>query len=155
MNEQDYRNSIQQMINIELRAMTFYQHAACLLEDPEARFDFEMLADEELEHARIFYELYPDREIPPFETLVSQAQALRQPELERQMAGLNQQQALQVALDMELKVESDLRQLLEQFPGERARTVIRKNLDSTSCHAQLIAEDLRRFGVPASPEEIS
>jgi len=136
---------ILQMVQMELQAMHFYQHAAGCLQDEDARFHFELLADEELEHARSFHALLPGPEAVSFAEM---AQAPPQPCDEVDCAALasfNQLQALEMALRLERKVEQDLRRRCETINDAQARAVLEKNIYSTEGHALLIAEDLERL----------
>ncbi|PNU18886.1 hypothetical protein C2E25_15410 [Geothermobacter hydrogeniphilus] len=136
---------ILQMVQMELQAMHFYQHAAGCLQDEDARFHFELLADEEMEHARSFHALLPSP------TAVSFAEMVKAPpqpcdEIDcAALADFDQLQALEMALRLERKVEQDLRLRSETIVDAQARAVLEKNIYSTEGHALLIAEDLERL----------
>lgn len=65
MEQQHFQDIVSRMIQVEFEAMHFYRKAAACLQDEEASFHFELLAAEELEHARSFYDLTTAKRLPP------------------------------------------------------------------------------------------
>lgn len=145
MVNQNHLNVIRQMVDTELEAMNYYQHIARILEDADAKFHFEMLADEELEHARDFYQLFPEIDLPTFDQIANLArQRFKKDKLPR-LTHFDQFTALEYAYNLEREVEENLQQVLQQTSDRVARQIIRKNIESTDGHAQLIELELMRL----------
>ena len=70
MANKELKLALRKMLQVELEAMQFYQQATRFMQDEGAIFHFNQLAQEELEHARTFYDVYPDDDLPAFEQLV-------------------------------------------------------------------------------------
>lgn len=138
-------NIIRQMVDIELEAMNYYLQIAKLLKDPDARFHFEMLADEELEHARDFYQLFPEIDLPTFEQIANLASQRFKKDQLLHLTDFDPFSALEYAYNLERAVEENLQQVLQQTSDPVARQIIRKNIESTDGHAQLIELELMRL----------
>ena len=152
MPQDELGNAIRKMIQVELDAMHYYRKATEAMQDEGAIFHFTLLADEEKEHARSFYEVYPGTDLPPFEKLVQQnsddSRADRAIDVGL-MARLDERQALQLALHLEKEVEGNLRRMAAEIGCDAAREVINKNAESTRGHYDMIAEDYARlYGPP-------
>ena len=154
MDEMELRQALRKMLQVELEAMRYYQQACRYMKDPGAIHHFNLLAQEELEHARTFHAVYPGADLPPLDTLVqdlpdtpSQLNIIDQ-EL---MARLTEQHALQLAIRLEKAVADNLEQLLKNVNSPAARAAIEKNIESTLGHLELIRQDFRRlFSVPGA-----
>ena len=154
MDQTEYLDTVRRMIEIELEAMSFYRLAAQQFVAESTSFHFDLLADEELEHAREFYLLYPPGELPDFDTLVANwSSGKPTASLSDRLAGCAEAEALKMALHMEKKVESDLAELLGRVATPAARQVIAKNLESTHGHFLLIKQDLEGRRQEASTPE--
>ena len=147
MPQAELEKIISKMIQVELEAMRYYRKATEVMQDEGAIFHFNLLADEELEHARSFYEIYPGNDLAPFEKLVAEDSQNRPIETIDigLMARLDERQALQLALRFEKEVEGKLRSMAMEIHNEAARAVILQNAESTQNHYQLLAEDYQRL----------
>lgn len=154
MEETELKSILLKMLQAELDAMHYYQQAARLLQDEDAIYHFNLLAQEELEHARTFYAVYPDKELPSFAELLKTGSNLPTTRgvLDPQRIGrLDERAALQLAIEMENRLADDLKQMLEEIHSPAARAVIEENIKSTLGHSELIEDDfLRIFERPAN-----
>ncbi|MCK4622798.1 MAG: hypothetical protein KAT62_11365 [Desulfuromonadales bacterium] len=147
MKDAELQQALLKMLQAELDAMHYYQQASRFMQDEAAIYHFNLLAQEELEHARTFYSVYPGDDLPSFEELVknmsdSQAATTIDPQL---MGRLNEQTALQLAQKMEEEVAEVLKQLLSEVSNPAAQAVIQENIDSTLGHLELIQDDYQRI----------
>ncbi len=147
MKDAELQQALLKMLQAELDAMHYYQQASRFMQDEAAIYHFNLLAQEELEHARTFYTVYPGDDLPSFEELVknmsdSQAATAIDPQL---MGRLNEQTALQLAQKMEEEVAEVLKQLLSEVSNPAAQAVIQENIDSTLGHLELIRDDYQRI----------
>jgi rubrerythrin len=153
MLDQELKKALLKMLQAELDAMHYYQRASKLLKDKGAIYHFNLLAQEELEHARTFYSVYPDNDLPEFEELVKTMPNDKATEssIDPQLLGrLNERTALQLAMKMEEEVADSLKNMLSEISSPAARAVIEENIESTLSHYELIKEDyLRLFDSPA------
>jgi len=153
MENQELKLALGKMLQVELEAMQYYQQASKFVKDEGASYHFNLLAQEELEHARTFHAVFPDDNLPPLEEMVRSlpAEKLLLSIIDQElMARLTEQHALQMAMKLENAVAEKLQQLLDNVQSPAARAAIEKNIESTLGHLQLITEDYERlFG--ASP----
>lgn len=148
MVDQELKQALRKMLQVELEAMQYYQQATRFMQDQGAIYHFNQLAQEELEHARTFYDVYPDDDLPAFEELVKNL-----PEQNATIKGIDQhliarlteQHALQLAIKLESAVAERLQEMLKQVQSPAARTVIAKNVESTLGHLELIEQDYQRL----------
>ncbi len=148
MNDKQIQQVLRKMLQCELEAMHYYQQASGYMQDEGAIYHFKLLAEEEREHARTFYDLYPGDDLPEFDELINalpeQSSALGGIDLQL-MARLSEQHALQLAMKMEAEVAESLKQILRQVQNPAARACIEKNIESTLGHLELIEDDYQRL----------
>lgn len=154
MADHELKQIILKMLNAELEAMHYYQQASRFIKDQSACYHFNLLAQEELEHARTFYNIYPDNDLPEFEALAKQI-----PEQHttintldpKFLYRLNERTALYTALKLEEEMANSLKMMLAELTSPAARAVIENNFESTLGHYELIKEDYQRlFASPSS-----
>ncbi|MCF6178116.1 MAG: ferritin [Geopsychrobacter sp.] len=148
MPQTELKTAVRKMIQVELDAMNYYLKATEAMQDEGAIFNFNLLADEEREHARSFYQIYPGDDLPVFDELLKQAEV--SPQLTQSIdigliARLNERQALQLAMKLEKEVEGNLRKMATKLKNTEARAVIEKNAESTLIHYEMIATDYARL----------
>ncbi|WP_020675092.1 ferritin family protein [Geopsychrobacter electrodiphilus] len=144
----ELKTAIRKMIQVELDAMVYYQKATEAMQDEGAIFHFNQLADEEREHARSFYAIYPEDDLPTFDDMVLQAQTnttIAQSLDVGLIARLDECQALQLAMKLEKEVEGNLRKMALELNDIGARAVVEKNAESTQNHYEMIASDYARL----------
>lgn len=152
MQDTELKQSVLEMLRAELAAMQYYQHANRFIKDNSASYHFTLLAQEELEHARTFYAVYPGDDLPEFDELVkcmpNQQAALNtlDPLL---LSRLNERSALHLAMKMEEEVAKKLKRMLAEVHSPAAKAVIAENIASTLGHLELIKEDYQRIFQPA------
>jgi len=132
-----------EMVAMELEAMAFYRRAAEMASDPDVSFQFDLLAEEEREHARLFFDQLPVTSAANWDELISvamhslAASSTHEPRI-------TLEETLKRAIRMERDVEQQLRQRLNEAGSEMVKEIIRQNADSTHGHFQLIRNDLQR-----------
>ncbi len=148
MSQTELKAAIRKMIRVELDAMHYYLKSTEAMRDEGAIFHFNLLAEEEREHAHGFYQIYPGDDLPPFEALVAAA------EVENQaaqiidtglVARIDERQALQLAMKLEKEIEENLRKMAAELKNSAARAIIEKNAESTRTHYEMIATDYARL----------
>lgn len=155
MQNSELKQALLEMLQAELEAMYYYQQASRYIKDNGAIYHFNLLAQEELEHARTFYAVYPGDDLATFDELVktmpNQKATLDaiDPEL---MGELNEKTALKLAIKMEEKVAKNLKRMLGEVSSPAAKAVIEENIDSTLGHLELIKEDYQRIFDSAEKE---
>jgi rubrerythrin len=148
MEEDEPKLALRKMLQVELEAMQYYQQASRYMKDEGAIYHFNLLAQEELEHARTFHAVFPGADLPPLEEMI-----LELPEkhkflsiIDRElMARLTEQHALQLALKLEEAVADSLRRILKDIRSPAARVAIEKNIESTLGLLDVIAHEYRRL----------
>lgn len=148
MPQTELKAAVRKMIQVELDAMNYYLKATEAMQDEGAIFNFNLLADEEREHARSFYQIYPGDDLPAFDELLIQTEG--NPQVVQAIdiglvARLDERQALQLAMKLEKEVEGNLRKMAVKLKNAEARAVIEKNAESTLSHYEMIAADYARL----------
>jgi rubrerythrin len=115
------------------------------MKNSRARKTFEVLAAEELDHARWFYDIYEGPDIPDFDAFMAVApdkDADWLTDLEKEMMEeLDERKAMELAMDKELKLEEALRELAKKMPDGTVAEVYLKNAESTHMHFELIESE--------------
>jgi len=141
----DTQEAIKRSIQTEKNARDFYRLGAKHIADGRARKAFEILAGEEADHARMFYDIYRGDEIPDFDAYMAVDPAHDSDwltDLEKAlMEGLDERRALELAMEKELKLEEALRALAEKIPDAAVQEVFLKNAESTHQHYELIESE--------------
>lgn len=141
----DMQEAIRRSIQTEKNARDFYRLGARHMKDARARGTFELLAREEAEHARWFYDIYEGTDLPDFDAFMAvdpQHDTDWLTGLEQaMMEGLSERRALELAMDKELKLEEALRALAAKVPDPKVAAVFLKNADSTHQHYELIESE--------------
>ncbi len=148
MPQTELNAAIRKMIQVEVDAMHYYRQATEAMQDEGAIFHFNLLAEEEREHARSFYQIYPGKDLPAFDEILETPSAdspAAQAIDTGLMARLDERQALQLAMKLEKEVEGSLRRMANEIKSPEARAVIEKNAESTLGHYEMIAADYERL----------
>lgn len=134
-------------IMTEKAAMDFYKYGATKMSDEHACRTFEILAKDELHHARMFYDVYSGKDLPPFDELMAAP-----PDTESDwwkalqkiiLGSFDEQRALELAIDQEEALEILLRATAAQISDPKIRDIYLANASSTHGHAQIVTEDLK------------
>jgi rubrerythrin len=141
----DMQEAIKRSIQTEKNARDFYRLGAKHMKDERARRTFELLAGEEAEHARWFYEVYTGADIPDFDAFMA-VEPSRDTDwltdLEKElMEELDERRAMELAMDKEQMLEESLRELAGKISRPEVAAVFLKNADSTHQHYELIESE--------------
>ncbi len=141
----DMQEAIKRSIQTEKNARDFYRLGARHMKDQRAAKTFTLLAAEEEEHAKMFYDIYQGGDIPDFSAYMAVDPAQDNDwltDLEQElMEDLNERRAMELAMDKELKLEQALRAMAEKIPDAKVREVFLKNAESTHQHYELIESE--------------
>ncbi len=145
----DVQEAIKRSIQTEKYARDFYLLGAKHMKNQQACRTFELLAAEEVDHAKTFYDIYQGDDLPEFADYMKVDSAPDSDwltDLERAlMEGLNERKAMELAMDKELKLEQALRALAEKISDETVREVFIQNAESTHQHYTLIESEYARL----------
>ncbi len=141
----DLQQAIKEAVQTEKDAMDYYRYCAERIAEEKARKVFELLAREELEHARQFYKVYRGGELPPFEEFIAQpanADSVWLADLEELMIGdFDERKALELAIDKEEALERYLRQTAAKISDPEVKKIYLSNASSTHHHKELVEEE--------------
>jgi rubrerythrin len=135
------QEAIKRSIQTEKSAMDFYRLGARHMKDARARKTFELLAREERDHAKMFYDLYTGKDLPDFETLMDQEPGSGDwlTDLEKTLfADFDDRKAMELALTKEKALAEHLQKMADKFDEPAVKEVFLKNFKSTDGHYQLI-----------------
>ena len=145
----DVQEAIKRSIQVEKNARDFYRLGATHMKDAQAKKTFELLAREESEHAKWFYEIYEGSDIPDFDVFMAvdpDTDSDWLSDLEKQlMEGLPVRRAMELAMEKELNLEESLRQLAAKITDSKVRDVFLLNATSTHHHYELIESEYARL----------
>jgi len=147
LREEQLKQALKDSIQTEKNAMDFYRLAAERMYNERPRLTFKLLAHEEREHARSFYEASRWDDLPPFDSLITappDADSIWLKELQEAMLGeFDEEQALALAMQRERSLEKGLRSLAQQIADDAVREVYLRNVRMTNRHLELISKDYK------------
>ncbi|HEX9779189.1 MAG TPA: ferritin family protein [Geopsychrobacteraceae bacterium] len=149
MNEADIQNALKRSVQTEKNAMNFYQIAASHMTDEGAIQTFELLAREEREHAQQFFAGYKGDDLPSFEAFIdappdNESDWLT--ELDKTLlADFSERKALELAMEKELNLEKNLREMAARIDQPEVRAVFEENARSTHNHYVIIESEYARL----------
>lgn len=145
LQEEELKTALRAAIQTEKDAMDFYHLAGERMVDEKARMTFRVLAGEEREHARAFYQAYTWDDLGSFEDLI---QAPPNPDSEwwhaleqAMLGGFDERLALALAIEQERNLEDRLRTLAEKIGDPQVRAVYLANANMTHGHLDVLKED--------------
>jgi len=145
----DVQEAIKRSIQVEKNARDFYRLGAKHMKDTEGKKTFELLAREEAEHAKWFYDIYEGSEISDFDSFMAvdpDTDSDWLSDMEKQlMEELSVRRAMELAMEKELKLEASLRQLADKIADSKVRDVFLLNAKSTHHHYELIESEYARL----------
>ena len=145
LREEQLKQAIKDSIQTEKDAMDFYRLAGEKMYNERPRLTFNLLAHEEREHARSFYEAYSRDGLPPFDTMMAappDADSIWLKELKEAMLGdFDEKQALALAMQLEQALEEELRAIAERIEDVAVREVYLSNARMTHGHLEMLTED--------------
>jgi len=141
----DVQEAIKRSILVEKCARDFYRLGASHMKNTRARKTFELLAREEEDHARWFYEIYRGGDIPDFEALMAvdpndDLDWLNDREKEL-MENMDERHAMELALHKAEVLEKSLRDVADKVSDKEVSAVFRKNAEATHQHYELIESE--------------
>jgi len=143
------QEAIKRSIMTEKSAMDFYRLGAGHMTNEQARKTFELLADEERDHAQMFYDLYQGDDLPDFDTLMAADPAAENDWLsstEKELfAQFDDRKAMEMAMQKEKSLAEHLQQMADRFDQPDVKEVFLKNVRSTDGHYQLIESEYARL----------
>lgn len=141
----DVQEAIKRSIQTEKNAMNFYLMASRHMKEDNARRLFELLAEEEKEHAKQFFEIYRGEDLQDFETFMANTSEEEKDWLSSRekalLADLQVRKAMELAMEKELKLEKHLRDMAKKIESPEVRHVYEANAISTFNHYQLIESE--------------
>jgi rubrerythrin len=145
ISEATLKAAIRKAIQTEKDARDYYLHASERMTEERARLTFNILASEELEHARSFYDLYEWADLESFKEMMDGPpnvhsewwSAIEQTKL----ADFDEQRALRLAIEREGNLEKKLRSIAEKISDAKAREVFMSNARLTHRHCNVVKGD--------------
>lgn len=148
-NDLDIDNALIRSVQTEKNAMNFYQLAAQQMKDSDAVKTFELLAREEREHAKHFFDKYHGDELPPFEEFINEAPDKESDWLsdldKALLANFTDRKAMELAMDKEKRLEESLREMAGKIEDPAVRAVFEENAKSTHNHYEVIESEYARL----------
>ncbi len=147
MKQEELQVALRRSIMTEKNAMDYYHYAGEKMFNERARLTFHLLAKEEREHARSFYDAYLWDDLPPFDELMAAPpetdsewwQALQQ----TMLGEFDETLALALAIERETILEEALRSIAEKVSDPAVREVFLLNARLTHRHREMVEEDYR------------
>lgn len=141
----DLQQAIKEAMQTEKDAMDYYKYGAEKMADDKARQTFELLANEEKQHAHMFYNIYKGTDISSFEEFISAPpntesswwKALKQ----SMLADFDERKAIELAIEQEDALEKDLLATAAQIDDPEVKAVYLANAKSTHNHYELCMEE--------------
>ncbi|MDD2365421.1 MAG: ferritin family protein [Desulfuromonadaceae bacterium] len=143
------QDEIKYSIQTEKNAMNFYQFGAKKMEIPEARRIFELLANEEREHAAQFYKIYKGADIPSLEAFLDSPpdnESAWISTINRLIsADFTEQKALELAMEREKNLEEALLETASKVDVPEIKAVYELNAKETHHHYEMIESEYARL----------
>lgn len=149
----DVKNALIRSVQTEKNAMHFYEIAAKQMKNADAIKTFELLAREEREHAKHFFDKCTGCDLPPFDEFIA-----TDPDQESEwlsdldkalLANFTDQKAMELAMEKEKRLEESLREMAAKISDPEVRAIFEENAKSTNHHYQLIESEYARImGMP-------
>jgi len=143
--EEQLRQAIRDSIQTEKDAGDFYILASEKMYNERPSLTFKLLAHEEREHARSFYEAYRWDDLPPFEALMAAPpnnDSVWLKDLKQILLGdFDEEQVLALAMQHEKALEESLMDIAEHVEDETVREIYLRNARMTHRHLEIITHD--------------
>jgi rubrerythrin len=151
MNKAEVKEALARSVQTEKNAMNFYLAAAKHLKQEDARKTFALLAKEEREHARQFFDkcLCPELLPASFDEFIDTPPEPGNDWLsdldKALLEGLNDRKAMELAMDKEQRLAESLHALAAKIEDPEVRAVFEENATSTEQHYILIESEYARL----------
>ncbi len=150
----DVKNALIRSVQTEKNAMNFYQMAAKQMKNADAIKTFELLAREEREHAKHFFDKCDcAAELGEFDTFIDET-----PDQDGEwlsdldkalLSNFTDQKAMELAMEKEKRLEESLREMAAKIENAEVRAIFEENAKSTHNHYVLIESEYARImGMP-------
>jgi rubrerythrin len=140
--------ALQEAILTEKNSYRFYQQAAELVSDERTRQVFELLASEELEHAKLFLTLYPDEGLSSLIDLMKQGRkdsTVHGVLLESIPPGMTLRKALEISMNEEQSCIDRYRVFVNSIRDPKIHNLFSKALSDTVKHYDVIKKEYMRL----------
>ena len=141
----DLQKAIKQAMQTEKDAMDYYKYGAEKMHNEHARKSFEILANEEKQHAHMFFSIYKGDDVPDFEAFIAAAPDTNScwwKALQSTLLGdFDERKAIELAIDQEAQLEKELCAMAETIEDEEIKQVYLANARSTHHHYELCMEE--------------
>ncbi|AJF07084.1 ferritin-like domain-containing protein [Geoalkalibacter subterraneus] len=143
------QEAVKRSVQTEKNAMDFYALGAKNMKNVEAKKTFELLAREERDHAKQFFDVYEGSDLPDFETFIN-SDPVKEGEwltdMEKALiSDFNERKAMELAMQKEQNLEKSLREMAAKIEDPQVKAVYEANAKSTHQHYQLIESEYARL----------
>lgn len=151
LNEAEVQKALISSVQTEKNAMNFYQMAAKQMKDAEAIATFDLLAREEREHAKHFFDKCVDcvAQLGEFDKFI-EAPPERNSEwlsdLDKALLqNFDDRKAMELAMDKEKRLAESLRAMAARVADPSVRAIFEENAKSTEHHYIIIESEYARL----------
>lgn len=151
LNEAEIQKALISSVQTEKNAMNFYQMAAKQMKDKDAIATFDLLAREEREHAKHFFDKCADctKQLGTFDQFI-EAPAERNSEwlsdLDKALLqNFDDRKAMELAMDKEKRLAESLRAMATKIADPEVRSIFEENAKSTENHYTIIESEYARL----------
>jgi rubrerythrin len=151
MNDIEVKQALVRSVQTEKNAMNFYLVATKYMKDAGAIKTFNLLAQEEREHAKHFFDmcLCPDLLPASFDQFIDEPSETVNDwlsDLEKELLeGFNDRKAMKLAMDREQRLAESLRAMAAKVEDPAVRAVFEDNVKSTENHYLMIESEYARL----------
>lgn len=150
LNETEINKALASSVQTEKNAMNFYQIAAKQMKDADAIKTFELLAREEREHAKHFFDKCMCEDLlPPFNEFIEAPPEKTSEWLsdldKALLENFDDRKAMELAMDKEQKLAKSLRDMAAKVEDPEVRAVFEENAKSTEHHYAIIESEYARL----------
>ena len=150
MNEAEVKKALARSVQTEKNAMNFYEIASKQMKNADAIKTFELLAREERDHAKHFFDkcLCSDL-LPSFDEFIEAPPEKNSEWLsdldKALLEGFDDRKAMELAMDKEKRLAESLREMAAKMDDPEVRAVFEENAVSTENHYALIESEYARL----------
>jgi len=143
--EFNMQEAIKLAIQTEKNVMDFYRRAAEITKNPRGKKVFDLLSNEEREHASHFFHLYKGTELGSFEQFMStppHSDSVMLRELEKALdENVHERKAMEIALKEEEDLAKNLAMTASRIVDPMVRAIFEKMAKETRDHYALIESE--------------
>jgi len=143
----DLQASIKEAIQTEKDAMDFYLTCCRNIREEKPKAVFEILAREERQHAKMFYNIYKGGDIGTFDEFMERSPNVNSSWYKvlsgMSMADFDERKAMELAIEQEELLEEQLVAVMNKIDDPEVKTIYEANARSTHNHAALITTEYK------------